>query len=301
MFLLFRKADILLSNDLDTLLPNFLITRLKKQKLVYDSHEYFTGVPELAGRPVVRSIWKTIERIIFPRLKYVYTVNQSIASLYKTEYKVNVKVIRNLPEPVMPVRETDGLKEKLGLPRDKFIIILQGNGINMHRGAEEAVQAMQYLNDGVLLIAGNGDVIEILKKMTQDLNLCQKVIFKARMPMDRLIFYTQCAQLGLTLDKDTNINYRYSLPNKLFDYIQCRVPVLGSNLPEVAKIIEQYKIGDIIYTHEPKAIAEKFHSIINNPSQQAEWKKNLEKAAAMLSWNVEKPMLLQIFKEAEEN
>ena len=82
------------------------------------------------------------------------------------------------------------LREKLKLPLDKFIVIMQGNGINVDRGGEEAVQAMQYV-DAVLLIAGNGDVIDVLKKMTSDLKLNEKVIFKERMPYHELVKYTK--------------------------------------------------------------------------------------------------------------
>ena len=80
-FLLFRKADILNANDLDTLLANFLISRIKGTRLIYDSHEYFTEVPELIERPFTRNIWLRLEQWIFPRLNQIYTVNHSLASI----------------------------------------------------------------------------------------------------------------------------------------------------------------------------------------------------------------------------
>ncbi len=65
--LLFLKKDVLLSNDLDTLLPNYLIHKIFKTKLVYDSHELFTEVPELTNRPFVQKFWLTIEKNIFTK------------------------------------------------------------------------------------------------------------------------------------------------------------------------------------------------------------------------------------------
>ena len=94
--ILFSKKDILLSNDLDTLLPNYLISHLQKKKLVYDSHELFTEIPELIHRPRVQNVWLKIEQLIFPRLKNVYTVNKKIADIYSKKYNVDVNVIRNI-------------------------------------------------------------------------------------------------------------------------------------------------------------------------------------------------------------
>ena len=237
-FLVFRKADMLISNDLDTLSPNYLVSKLKKVPLIYDSHEYFTEVPELVNRKRVQSIWKFIEGKIFPLLTDVITVNDSIANLFYEDYGIRPDVVRNIP------RKRENLKrvsrESLNLPVDKPILILQGSGINVDRGSEELLEAMPMIEDAVLLIIGGGDVIGRLKDMTRELNLEDRVIFKPRLPYDKMMEYTAASDLGLTLDKSTNLNYKFSLPNKLFDYIQAEIPVLCSDLPEMASIINEY-------------------------------------------------------------
>ncbi len=86
--LLFLKKDILLSNDLDTLLPNFLISKIFSKKLVYDSHELFTEVPELISRPKVQKVWIKLEKYILPKLNNVYTVNNTIANYYSKKYGI---------------------------------------------------------------------------------------------------------------------------------------------------------------------------------------------------------------------
>jgi glycosyltransferase involved in cell wall biosynthesis len=295
LYLLFRKADVLVSNDLDTLLPNYRISKLKGSKLVYDTHELFCEVPELQSNPFKKSIWKRIERRIFPKLNYVFTVNDSIAKIYKEEYKTDVKVVRNIPLLSSQKNIQQQSKAELGLPTDKKIIVLQGAGINIDRGAEEAVQTMQFVNNAVLLIIGSGDVISLLKQMVNDLRLSDKVLFIAKVPFEKLVQYTRHADLGLTLDKDTNINYRYSLPNKLFDYIHAGVPVLASNLVEIKNIITQYNIGDCINNHDPKHIAEKINGIFSNDSLLQTWKNNTQIAAKELNWEKEEQQLIEVY------
>jgi len=293
-FLLFTRADLLVSNDLDTLLANYLASKIKRVQLVYDTHEYYTETPELVDRPRVQSFWRSIEKWIFPKLKYVYTVNGSIANLYKDAYGVDVKVVRNVPEtkPVLNKRS----RASMGLPEDKKIILLQGAGINIQRGAEEMLEAMQYIDDAVFMIVGGGDVLGKLKEMTVELGLEHKVLFIPKQALDTVWEYTVQADLGVTLDKDTNPNYRYSLPNKLFDYMQAGVPVLASPLVELKKIIEEYQIGTTIDNHDPRHIAGKINEIFANAGVLEHWKENLTFASKALCWEKEEETLIQIYQ-----
>jgi glycosyltransferase involved in cell wall biosynthesis len=154
---------------------------------------------------------------------------------------------------------------------------------------------MQFIEKALLLIVGGGDVLEHLKQLVKENRLEDRVIFKPRQPYEQLLNLTSLADLGLTLDKDTNINYRYSLPNKLFDYIQAGIPVLASPLPEIEKIIKEYDIGDFIPGHEPGMIARKVNEIIANQALVAGWKKNVTFAASKLTWENEEQQLKNVY------
>ncbi len=289
------RADILLANDLDTLLANYLVSKCKKRELVYDSHEYYTEVPELKGRKHVQKFWLWIERWIFPRLKHVYTVNQSIAKIYEDLYGVPVKVVRNLPETEEIAKIL--CREELGLPSDKFIVILQGSGINIDRGGEELVEAMTYLPQCCLVIVGSGDVIEQLKSMTKVRKLSARILFRPKMPYDEMMQYTLNSDLGVTLDKDTNLNYRYSLPNKIFDYMKAGIPVLSSDLPELRRVIDEFQIGTFVGSHDPKDIARAIESVRSNPAQHKQWAENTKFAKSVLNWQNQEEVLASIFRE----
>lgn len=292
VYLLFHKAHLLVSNDLDTLLANFMVHKLKNIPMVYDSHEYYTGTPELADRPLVRKIWKSFEKFIFPKLKDIITVNHSIAALYEQEYGKKLFVVRNVPRKLksMEVTTAQHFKPYSG----KHLIILQGAGINIQRGAEEAVMAMRYVDNAVLLIIGGGDVIGSLKQFVSEEHLSDKVLFIPRQPYNELMAYTADADIGLTLDKDTNINYRFSLPNKLFDYIHAGTPVLASALPEIKRIIEQYEVGLLIDNHDPVHIATRIRFMLENNFKE-KLKANLEKAASELNWENEEETLKLVY------
>lgn len=295
-----REGALFVSNDLDTLLANSLAARLRKNHLVYDTHEYYTEVPELVNRPAVRKVWLTIEGWIFPKLQHIITVNESIANAYHERYpqlerrNVRIEVVRNIPMH----RELGPLssRKQLGLPEDKFILILQGSGINVQRGGEEAVLALAHLPEAYLLIVGGGDAWPVLKKMVAVQRLEGRVRLIDRIPYEEMMQYTRNADLGLSLDKDTNLNYRFSLPNKLFDYFRAHIPVLATDLPEVAAIVRRYDAGIIIPQPDPQIIAQKVKELIADPERRRALRQNAIFAANSLDGEREMETLRGVFQ-----
>jgi glycosyltransferase involved in cell wall biosynthesis len=298
-FLLIRKADLLWANDADTLLANGLISKIKGVKLVYDSHELFSEVPELVSHPLKRKIWRAIEDGFAPKAAAIITVNESISRILGERFGRRVAVVRNMPFRYKP--STIPSRSDLGLPGNKHILILQGSGINIDRGAEEILRAMSHLDGFYLLIAGSGDVIPHLQNQCKELGLENRVRFLPKQPYARLMEYTAQCDAGLSLDKDTNLNYRFSLPNKLFDYIQAGIPVIASKLPEINRIIATYKVGVVLPDHIPANMAAGIKSFFDDAEAVAACRKHCTEAAGILCWEVEKQHLIDIVSELESN
>ncbi len=289
LFLLFSKSDVLLSNDLDTLPANYLAARLRKKPLVYDSHEYFTEVPELVNRPGVQRIWQWLEKKMVPDLKSAYTVCASIAHFYTEKYGTSFEVVRNVPRAN---NRTPNISEK---EESVEKTILYQGALNVHRGLEHAIRSMKYLDGCRFILAGDGDIKKELEELAKKEGVSSKVQFLGRLPIKELSRITPTADLGLSIEEDVGLNYRYALPNKLFDYIQAEVPVLVTNLPEMAAIVYQYKIGEMTKSLEPQELAKKMRGALFDEQKRKEWKKNLKIAATELTWEKEEEKLKAIF------
>lgn len=293
-FLLTKQASLLVSNDLDTLLANYAASKFKPNaRLVYDSHEYFTEVPELIHRPRVQKVWVGIESWIFPKLKTIYTVNESIAQIYRDKYRKDVLVVRN----ISPSFQSHSLPSKsaLGIPENTFLIIIQGAGINVDRGSEEAIEAMKMIENACLMIVGDGDVVTQLKETVEQAGLSEKVRFYGKRPYAEMMAFTQHADVGLTLDKPTNMNYLYSLPNKVFDYIHASTAIIATDLVEIKRVIEKHELGTILTELTPENLVYAIRDLQENPSKLAHFKANCKKASTVENWENEQQILEEIY------
>lgn len=288
-YLFFSKADVIVANDLDTLPAAFIAARMRKRRLVYDSHEFFTEVPELTDRPFVRSCWLYIEKLLLPSLTNCYTVSSSIASAYRNIYGINMNVIRNLPYRLA------GVKPVPGTSSDGKVIIYQGS-LNIGRGLELAIRAVALMNNVRLVIVGTGDIDRDLRQMVREMKLNDRVIFEGRKTPDQLLYYTLKADAGISLEQPQGLNYIYSLPNKLFDYIQAGLPVIVSDLPEMAAVVREYGAGIVTGADDPEKLASEISTFLNNDKLIESIRHNLVKAAEELCWEREEKKLLDIYR-----
>ena len=293
LFLLRKRPQLLNANDLDTLLANYLASRWNKIPLVYDSHEYFTELPELIHRPRTRSIWLLLERFIFPKLSHVYTVNDSLAQAYQDRYQGTVSVIRNLPFHRAPLPPA----QRNAFP--PFRLLYQGS-LNVGRGLELMIEAMQYLPDCELYLIGRGDKEIALRQLTQRQPHPERIIFEGFIPFEQLHTHTDQAHLGLSLEEDLGSNYRFASPNKVYDYIQAHVPVLVSDLPEMRRLVESHEIGEVLAKAErnPQGLANKIKQILMDTKTYQQYRIKCQQAAQRLCWEEEKEKLLMIYQAA---
>jgi glycosyltransferase involved in cell wall biosynthesis len=285
------KTDLIISNDLDTLPACLLSSRFRRVPLIYDSHEFFTQMPELIHRKAVQRIWKWIEGFCLPRLRYALTVSYSIATIYRRLYGIPFRVVRNMPERI----DSSTLQNAREKKQEKQMIIYQG-ALNVGRGLENLIDAMLYLEEAQLLIAGEGDIEHDLHLRVKEKGLGKRVRFVGRLQPADLLNLTAQADLGISLEEDLGLNYRYALPNKLFDYIQCRVPVLSSSLPEMARIVESYGVGVCTPEKDPEKLAGVIRYMLKE-RLGGSWMEALEKAAEELCWEKEALVYREMLQE----
>lgn len=296
--LLVRRVDLYLANDLDTLLPCIVASRVFGRPLVYDAHEYFTGQYGLQERRIKYAIWKWLEKRLLLRLNYMITVSHSIARLYHSEYGISPVVVRNASistEGIMP-----GSRNEAGIKEDDLLVVFQGSGINPGRGANELLEAMCLIDGVILMIIGGGDMITEIKLEVRRMELDSKVIFLPRMPWREMMQYTMSCDAGLTLDTDTCLNQRYSLPNKLFDYIAAGIPVIASPLPEVSELIGSYSCGIVLSDVSPRSIADALSKLRDDRIYLSELRDATVVAAHDLCWEKEKIAEQDLFRSVIE-
>lgn len=282
------KNTILLANDIDSLVPNVLISKQLGIPLVFDSHEIFTEMPAIQGK-LSQKIWRFLERKYIPNIQYMMTESVSYANWFTETYGVKPIVVRNIPRKIT---------DKVEIPDNQPKILLYQGAINQSRGIPQAILATKYLDNVIFKIAGDGPKIKEYKELVKMENLQHRVEFLGKLIPTELRKITRTADVAVSIEENGGVSYLYSLPNKVADCIQARVPLVLINFPEMMRVYNQFKVGEIVENHDPKNLADKIQKVLNRG--RAYYQPELEKAAAELCWEKEESKIIALFKKVEE-
>ena len=283
-YLLFQKADIICAIDLDTILPCYFTSRLKKIKRVYDAHELFCEMKEIVTRPAIYKVWKRIEKFSVPAFIHGYTVNNIIANEFKKMYGVNYEIIRNI-----------ALFEQFTPPVKKDPFIIYQGAVNEGRSFETLIPAMQWVNT-TLIICGDGNFMTSAKALVEKYGLGQKIIFKGKLAPHELRQVTRSAAIGITLFDDTGTSNFYSLANRFFDYIHAGIPQLCADYPAYKEINNLYEIAVLTKDLSPESIAGQLNELLYNQELYNRLAANCVSARKSLNWQEEEKKLIAFYK-----
>lgn len=287
LYLLFARYDGVCSIDLDSLPAGCLATLLRGKKRVFDAHEYFTEVPEVVNRPLVKTFWALVARVFLPFYRYAYTVGPGLAGLFRTIYGLEFSVVRNVPNYLQASPKAE--------PTDKKILLYQG-ALNEGRGIETLLSAMQQLPDFQLVLAGEGDLSLQLRQMAEWLKVEDRVTFLGFVKPDALKAWTQKAWLSLNLLENKGLSYYYSLANKFFDSVQAGVPVLTMDFPEYHALNQEFEVAVLLPELNVDLVVAAIRDVAQNEERYAYLSENCLKAARFWNWEQDEKILLDIWK-----
>lgn len=238
-----KKPEVIYCHDV-VLLPIALMVKLfSKCIIIYMPHELET---EETGRSnLMNSGLKIIETFCMNFVESTTVVSPDIQKWYKNEYNTEkVYLIRNIPDfNIFQHSYKKTLRARIGLSDNDIVFIYQGL-IEISRGVIELANVfsiIQNTNKHLVFMGYGPASSEILGYVSS----CPNIHFIPAVEPSEIFNYTSDADVGLFfIAQEISKSYRYSLPNKYFEYIKSGIPVLVSdNLVSITQEIVEKKTG----------------------------------------------------------
>lgn len=299
------KADVLSGRDLEGLLISYLSTiwlyKKNKPKIVYDSHEFEMGRQRVLNSKFKTFVVKKLEKYLISKCCVSIFVSESIEKAVVRTYhlKSPTIVVRNIP-PIWELCSDKIIEKRIEFKnffkRDYFIIMYHG-AILPYRGIERMLEAASRFNDVACVLLGmvNEKYLGEIKSRISSLNIQDRVYYHDTVPLDELRYYIAATNVGMVTIEPNTMSYYYSLPNKLFENIQSLTPVIVSDFPDMADLINRHQIGISVNPLSVDDIEDAIKKMKENVSFYYGLKENLADARKVLCWEVEKEKLVNAY------
>ena len=289
-------ARVYHASDLYTLPAMQHCAAQHKGQLAYDARELYAHVAATVNRPWVRATWKFVERRHIGKAAAVFTVSDSIADHLAQSCQIPRPVILHNAPPVQVVKPGKDIRALAKCQSDVTVLLHQGS-IQKDRGCKLLADAMQYVHGAVLIFLGNGPLKPALQDYAQANNLSHCVRFVDAVSPDQLLPVTATADVGIALLEDTCLNHRYALPNKLFEYLMAGLPVLTSELPEMARIVREYNVGRTICPSDAIGLRSALQEMVDDVAARQSWAANAPLVFGTFNWEIASDRFIRAYRQ----
>lgn len=292
-------ADLVIAHDLTALKAAHQLSRQWHVPLIYDSHELYSE--QIVFSDYQKQIMDTTEREYAPDCAAVITVSPSIARAMGEKNSIPTPhVILNVTDPHanLPTTRSRLLHEMLAIPEEHKIVLYQG-GIIPWRNLDILVSGFKLLNPPethlVLLGPSKPDFLKMLQKCAGKM-IDRKIHFLPPVAQQELLYYTTSADIGVIPYPPVDLNTRYCMPNKTFEYIQACLPILANDLVEIGQFVEALQGGGMVADlNSDEAMAEALKTMLRRDLEQD--RQRLAMIKGRYTWQEEKKRYLEIVNQ----
>lgn len=293
----YRDSDIIHCNDLNTLPIGVIIKKVlrKNIKIVYDAHEYeINDTPNESNISI--KIKYYIEKICIQYVDAVITVSNSISNEYVNLYNIKKPALVLNTPPYIEIEKQNIFRKTFNIGIDKTIFLYQGS-LAQGRGIEILLKTFEQLdNKNIIIFMGYGVLEETIMTISKQ---SSNIYFHHAVSPDVLLEFTSSADFGIATIEDSCLSYHYCLPNKIFEYAMANVPVLVSNLPEMKKIVMQYKIGVVTKENNIQGLKDAILQATKLDTKTL--LENIQIVKKVYNWNEQEKILLEVYRDINEN
>jgi glycosyltransferase involved in cell wall biosynthesis len=214
---------------------------------------------------------KLIQKILIPAM------NKSSLVIANSEYAKNefiklgvrkeriVKIVTP-PNYVNHSTDTNYLKEfrKKFADDSEKIILFVGHLIEL-KGAEYAIRALQYtLEKTHLIIAGDGILMDDLKKLTKSLDLENRVTFFGMANLEEVGWLHDISDVFVCPPIIDSKGFTENLCKVIPEAMESGLPVVATNVGGVPEIVQNEKTGLLVEQKDPEALAKAINRILDD-------------------------------------
>ncbi len=178
-------------------------------------------------------------RVYLPRSAAVTTVCDALAERYDASYGVRTQVVRNAG-PWVDLQPSPVAGDHLRL--------VHSGGAQAGRYIDLLIRATLALGPRFsldLFLVPGGDGGKHLAYLRELAGGSSQVRFHEPVAPAQLPFAMNACDVGVFCMPPININARYALPNKFFDFVQARLAVAVGPAEEMARLTEQLGLGPV--------------------------------------------------------